>query len=422
MKVLLIGQKIDLNPRMKVPSYALYALRAHWKGQTKVLDFDADVPVEKMLATIQKEKADIVGFSLYIWNFQKLLECAKQVKRPVIFGGPHAETNYAIDDLPSPYPMELRDDCMLVIESSNGCPFRCGYCAITKKKKFVPLSRVFKDIKFAYNHPKVKEVSFTDPDFLANIDRAKAILRIIFKQKYLIPTNFEIYYAHITEEMADLLPNLPKHRFIMGLQSLTPAAQKAMERNLSAESFTEKMQQLKKWNPKAKTQVDIILGLPKDTYEGFLNTLDFVVKLKPTYIVLNYPLYLLPHSKFYMERDRLGFKYSSSLAVIETPEFPKRKMEEALKVAIWTQVFTYYFPELAELFYRNPSTDRLLEWIKVINIDIGKLVDKATLSVAKWNETKRNVLKNICERQDYIAEKIGKLENKKLNNLKSIFC
>ena len=68
---------------------------------------------------------------------------------------------------------------------------------------FFPLERVFADIKSVYNHPRVKEVHFTDSDFFMNQKRAKAILEFIIKQDPDVITYFEINARTVTKDLVN---------------------------------------------------------------------------------------------------------------------------------------------------------------------------------------------------------------------------
>ncbi len=488
LKITLVGQGPDVSARLKTISYAPFALKAYLdfhlpvslknKVKTNVLDFRYDRLPSDMTSRILADEPDIVGFSVYLWNYDRMLECARNIKTVrkdtcIILGGPQvspiaeeviAENPY-IDIIsfasaagevtlldiveaifykrdfntingicyydtngnivktsadvrlinyktsPSPYSggnglFDENIGYMAVIESSRGCPYDCGYCFWGHGKhniEYFPLNRTLEDIEIVCNNTKVKHIYFSDSNLLADIERAETIIKHIIKQKSQVKVSLEINYIHIKESTAKLLTSLPDFQFLLAVQTSNPKALKCIGRTRpSPETFAQKLDELKQWAPEAKYQVDIMLGLPGDDFNGFIQTLDFVLSLEPFYIVLNHPVYLLPGSRFFENREALRLRYTPTppFSVIETDTFPKKDIEQALKIAIWTQVFTFYYPAIAKFFYAMARLDgvriqRLLRWIKTIESKInlfdlhGNLVDVATLSTKRWNRLKK---------------------------------
>ena len=190
--------------------------------------------------------------------------------------------------------------------------------------------------------------------------------------------------------------------------------------------FMKTVNELKQWIHEPKIKIDVMLGLPGDTFDGYMQTLDFVLRLEPFYVCLNYPIYLLPGSRFFENRKSLGLKHTatSPFIVIETPTFPKQQIEKALRISIWVQILTYYYPVIASFFYRVSRTDdarmkRLFCWIEKIEekIDIfsicGNLSEIAiNSSLDEWNMAKKAILRKASEiKSSYaIYSAIGNIE------------
>jgi hypothetical protein len=301
------------------------------------------------------------------------------------------------------------EEYMGIIETSRGCPFGCGYCFWSSDRRrieYFPIERCFADIERVYNHPKVKSVFFTDADFLSDPGRAELILRHISKQKRQVSTIFEYNFAHITETTSKLMASLPDSLFVLAVQTTNPAAISCIGgRRPTPEMFTEKLSLLKTWVPGAVFRVALMLGLPGDNYEGFMGTLDFVLGLEPHYIMLNYPVYLLPGSRFYEQREQLGIFYGCEppFPIIETTSFPKADIERALRFLIWVQILTYYYPAIAKLFHDLARRDgdrvkRIQRWVTEVERQVcimplsEQITDSAILPMNAWNNKKRAIL------------------------------
>jgi len=491
LAITLVGQGPDTSLRLKTMSYAPFALKAYLDShlptslknrvRTEAIDFSWEAAPSAMISRIMLDDPDIVGFSVYLWNYSNILKCAqklKSVKKEIVIvvGGPQVSPiaeevmakNPYIDIIsstprngeitlldivetvsykrdfntvngicyrdnngnivktsievrsisyeasPSPYNGNNRIfdgdiEYMAVIEASRGCPFDCGYCFWGHGKRgveYFPLKRVLKDIEIVYNNPKVKHVYFADSDLISNTERAETIIKHITKQSRQITTDFEINCIYLKESTAKIMATLPGFQFTLSLQSANPNALKCIGRGrASPEVYAKTLGNLKRWVPDAKHKVDVMLGLPGDDLDGFIRTLDFVLSLEPSYIVLSYPVYLLPGSRFFENREAWKLKHSfvPPFSIIETPTFPQRDIEKALRVAIWVQIFTYYYPIVSEFFYNIARSDgiriqRILKWIEAIEEKIDlfgshkSLTDVAIQSTSAWNSAKKDLL------------------------------
>ena len=491
LNITLVGQGPDVSERLKAMSYAPFALRAYLdchlkpeikdKVEVKVIDFDWDILVGDMASQILKDCPQVVGFSVYLWNYHQILECARTLKAAkediiIILGGPQVSPvakdvlleNSSVDIIPfacaageiiladiveaifhekdlsvvngiamrnskgdiiqtssdvrpfdyssAPSPYGRDKDFfaegrqhMAIIESSRGCYSDCGYCAWTHGKQRIesfPMKRILKDIEVLYNNPRIKYVFFTESNFLFDIKRAENILEHVTKQKSRAKSNFEITYNFLTENTTKLMASFYDFWFVLAVQSTNPKALACIGKmRPRPQELLNKRKQVKEWVPKAKHQIDIMLGLPGDDLKGFLETLDFALSLEAHYIVLAYPVYLLPGSRFFKNRDSLGLKYTRTVpySVIETDTFPQSDIEEALRIAIWLQILTFYYPAIARFFYSlarrdNLRIERLMKWVsaieKKVNLFAGcnNLSDVATSSVVEWNKLKKKLL------------------------------
>jgi hypothetical protein len=299
------------------------------------------------------------------------------------------------------------------IETSRGCPFDCGYCFYGKGRRqieYFPLERCFADIERVYNHPKVSFVYFNDADLLSDQGRAEQILRHIRKQKRQVRTGFEINFTHITETTSKLMASLPDFEFLLPVQTTNMAAISCIGGHRPPPTvLAEKLSSLRNWVPDADCLVDIMLGLPRDNYEGFLGTLDFVLGLEPNHININYPVYLLPGSRFYEQREQLGISYESEppYPIIETTSFPKADIERALRLAIWAHILTYYYPAIGKVFFSLARRDgyrvnRLQRWVAEVEKKISimplteEITDSGLLSMNTWNNKKRAIFRDAC--------------------------
>ena len=300
----------------------------------------------------------------------------------------------------------------VTIETSRGCPFDCGYClwgSSREKMEYFSMERVLKEIELIYNNPNVKHVLFVDSNMLLRRERITQIVQHIKKQKYYkaISTRMHLYITSMNEESTKILASLPHFSFDFGLQTANHDALKLISKHrATASQFKGKIELMSKWVPDMKFGVDLMIGLPGDSLGGFKKTLDFCFTLEPHRFFMAYPISIFPGTRFYEERDKLKLHYwhSHPRCILATDDFPEQDMQEAVELATWTQILTYYYPAIANLFYYackeefNGTGLELMErWVGLIDSRVDlfrntKLIEFHENPVKEWYAQKGNLL------------------------------
>lgn len=343
--------------------------------------------------------------------------------------------------IPSPYldgTVQIDNekcDCMVIIESSRGCPFACAYCfwgSGGTKMTYYPTDRTIEEIRDVYSHPSVKQVYFADSDFLIKPDRANVILDAILEYGGdRVISGFEIDANLLREakrEAVEKLAKLPDHKITFAVQTTNPAAHELLGKRAKADQFKKNAEMIRGWVPDIQIYTDVMLPLPGDNLEGFRNTLNFVFSLRPVRFFMNYPLYLLPGTKYFEDRDKLGLIYTDApfRNVMATTEFPVEDVTSAFKLGICSEIFTYYLPGIMNFFYdiseldtKTRRVDRIQRWMDAVESklrlfsDKDDLVEQVTQSVRKLNILKGGILRQACMPQGLkaIYETIIELES-----------
>lgn len=345
--------------------YSLGLLQAcAQKNVSHIDDFEFLLPIYKRIpittAVERLKQADIVVFSVYVWNFMLSLEIAKQIKKNkpqalMVFGGPHVpnkdterflhahpfiditchgegEINfpsllknytkrdwlkvpaisyidengkfiqtsvpYRITDLnkiPSPYLegvfeplMKANPDTMWVglWETNRGCPFSCTYCdwgQATKNKVYTfDSDRLFKEIDW-FSKNKIEFIFCCDANF-AILKRDLEIIKHFAenKRRFSYPKVFSVQSTKdFTEDAYTIYQELQAAGLNKGvslsLQSLNKETLNNIKRkNIPIELFKKIQERLTTLN--IETFTDIILGLPNETYESFVDGVSAVIE------------------------------------------------------------------------------------------------------------------------------------------------
>jgi radical SAM superfamily enzyme YgiQ (UPF0313 family) len=292
--------------------------------------------VEDIVRRINSMKADLVGFSVYIWNFSMVKKILPLLRGSKIIGGPHVrdmEDEYEADvivagDVRLPLldysKLDLNKYEWIPFETSRGCPMGCGYCTWSgSKMRYYPLDYVFEQLDTILVS-KVKWVYLCDSSLLFDKVRAKKILRYCIPFKKQI--RFEFGIGQLDDELIDILLDMPESEFNFGIQTINPKALSVIGRGFNQKVFEKEYSALSGHH---NVTVDLIYGLPEDNFEGYKNSLDYVSSFSPKRILTN-PLILLPGSRFWREKNRYGIEYDKETHLVKsTNTFSEEDMKKA---------------------------------------------------------------------------------------------
>ncbi|MBU0994369.1 MAG: radical SAM protein [Proteobacteria bacterium] len=314
-----------------------------------------------LLEYILEQKPDIIGFSIFSWNIERSVwfsEIIKTVYTPrIIFGGPEITPdnpllkNEAIDfrvfgegeavfinlltdenlwdektgcasaetifrESKSPYLSGLIDPSinqLIYVETQRGCPYKCGFCYYNKGRKNiiqVSIRNVMAALRWAKSN-QVGELSFIDPSLNIRPDLEAFLIEAArINADNTLALSGEIRADHLDEKTADLYQRAGFTGFEIGLQSTNPDALSVMKRKTDLDGFLNGTALLKQRN--ILPRIDLIVGLPGDTCEGFKHSVDFIHENGLSMDVQVFPLSILPGTDFKKNSKKLGICFDPS--------------------------------------------------------------------------------------------------------------
>jgi len=168
-----------------------------------------------------------------------------------------------------------------LIESGRGCPNHCAYCSWGNKDtgmRLFPLERVYGDLKWVSEH-KMEYVGFADSNF-GMFPRDEKITDKILElhRETGYPKKFQVSYA---KDSGERVYNITERLNAAGLckgvtlsfQTMSPEAQKNIGRsNMDIEYYKYLLQKYAEAG--IVTYSELILGLPGETVESFINGIE----------------------------------------------------------------------------------------------------------------------------------------------------
>lgn len=238
-----------------------------------------------------------------------------------------------LDDFPSPYTLDYFSylfqkhstlEFKAIVETNRSCPFKCSFCFWGQSdlnKKIVSHSfEYLRDEADWLGKHGVKYVFCADANFgMYKRDITLAQMYVEIKKKWGYPEKFRVCYGKNATDLifqtAKVLSkaNLSK-TVTLALQSVNPEVLKNIGRsNIKKETFVELQKKYTAEN--IPTYTEIILGLPGETVQTFLDGLEFVLQSSMDNQVFIYHCQILPNTE--MARDDYIKKYN--LKTIKVP-------------------------------------------------------------------------------------------------------
>jgi len=280
-----------------------------------------------------------------------------------------------LDEIPSIYLEEIIESSLIFrkqafLETQRGCRFKYRYCVYHKNLNtitYYSLNRIFAELDHLICTKQVYAIRIFDSIFTSDLKRAKEIIRhlIVLKKdpQIRIPWLYwEFVYTGVDEEFfwlvsclktQDVVKNVkmlkpldrPQHYSDMlknytaincvGIQSFSPAALKSVNRpGMNLEKFSQFMSMVKKHNIVLK--MDIILGLPFETFTSFFHGLEFLIDYyQDTDHILNiHRLQILPGSDLesLVGEYRISYSQTAPHLVYSTNYLTEKEMMRASKL------------------------------------------------------------------------------------------
>ncbi|MBN2870446.1 MAG: DUF4080 domain-containing protein [Campylobacterales bacterium] len=310
----------------------LYANLHELQEQTRIIEFTINEQVQSIAERLLEHSPRIIGIGVYIWNASQTAELIHILKKVspqtiIVLGGPEAgylphrvdlsKADFIISgegevafyelcqkilagippserivraplpDLKSvilPYSTYSDEDVAhryIYVEASRGCPFECEFClsSIDEKVRNFPLDTILSEFEILWERG-VRSFKFIDRTFNLNMRFANAILDFFLSKDPPYFAHFEVIPDHFPESLRSKIAQFPPGalQLEIGIQTLDPVIAAGINRPLKLEKIFENLRFLEN-ETHAHMHLDLIVGLPGESLEGFGANLDKLVSL-----------------------------------------------------------------------------------------------------------------------------------------------
>ncbi len=326
-----------INPNLKIylggpeVSYNAVEIMETYSEVDGIIEGEGEKIVTNLL---KKDEKDVLG----------LYYRSEENKDGIEFNG-HESPIENLDIIPFPYEnWELLENKgkIFYYESTRGCPFRCSYCmsSIEKSVRSFSLPRVKKDL-MTFLEAGVNLVKFVDRTFNLKKDHYMEVWKFLIENYRPDTTfHFEISADLFDDEVIEFLTTVPKDlfQFEIGVQTINDHTMKLIRRKNDLEKLSKNVLAIK---DNIHLHLDLIAGLPKEDFETFKSSFNYVYGLKPEMIQLGF-LKILRGTEISGQIEEFDYKYMGfpPYEVISNDDIT---YEELLKLKDVEEILDFYY-------------------------------------------------------------------------------
>lgn len=201
-----------------------------------------------------------------------------------------------LDEIPIParhlVPMEkyhssanLRGKVTLNIVTSRGCPYRCAYCAgpliFGKTHRFHSTDRVIEEMKLLKEKYKADSIQFFDETFTINRKRVIELCDKIIGERLDLVWSCFTRVNLVDKELLRKMKQAGCYLIFYGLESGVQRLLDLIQKDIRLEHAERAMKITHEAG--IETWASFMLGLPSETREEAEQTIDFAIKVNPTF-------------------------------------------------------------------------------------------------------------------------------------------
>ena len=248
-----------------------------------------------------------------------------------------------LDMIPSPYlngMIPVTETTAVFWEIARGCLFKCDFCVDFShggSLRYHSFSYLEQELKF-FAEKGVTQLTIGCS--IANLSHQQFRKVLAMIEQYLPTAVFEIQVRADLLSKSDIEMLADMNIFLnLGVQTTNQKVHETLFTSFNVERAISNIKYMSNY-PNLMFGIDIMAGLPKMSYEDFLNDLEVVFNLWPISInVLRLSLY--PGTKIYNRMREFGYSIENGYPyrVVENADFNKKDMEKVEEISNGIDLF-----------------------------------------------------------------------------------
>jgi len=168
-----------------------------------------------------------------------------------------------------------------VIMTSRGCPYKCGFCSHLPKVRYRSLDNVIEEIKYVKDQYRTRQFAIKDDSFTVNRKRTMEFCRMLISERLDINWDCTTRVNLIDDELLDIMQEAGCNVIKVGIETGSERIMKEVNKGITLKQAKKAADMLNKhgmfWS------AYFMYGLPTETKEDMLKTLEFMKEFNPPY-------------------------------------------------------------------------------------------------------------------------------------------
>jgi radical SAM superfamily enzyme YgiQ (UPF0313 family) len=318
-----------------------------------------------------------------------------------------------LSNIPSPWKIDIADLSILSTysmfwEISRGCRYSCTFCGwgYNPSLRYFSQKRIKDEIEIFSSYKEEEYGLFYVLDSTFNINKnAIEIIDLLANKVPKAACTFSVRAEFFNEDFAANLSKLKNVFVRVGVQSIHSEVLRAVNR---APFNKEKMIEMRDLCQKYSINlgIDLIFGLPTDTYEGFCESIDVISDLQVdnvTTITLMIPDKL----ELFKQREKWKFEIQENYPnfLLSSSTMSREDMARATRLSIVCN---------ALLANGKVFGSDLIPLLKPLNMRPSEFLERLAINLGIKSESRNSI-------QDQRPEFYGNIKQKGLNLLEALY-
>lgn len=227
--------------------------------------------------------------------------------------------------------------------TSRGCPFFCTFCLwpqvmYGRKIRYRNIGNVIEEIKELKEKYKIKEFYFDDDTFTLDEKRVINLCKAIIKNKINLPWDCLGRVNMVTKKMLYWMKKAGCILIRYGVESGSQEILNRCKKGFTTDDIKRAFKMTHELG--IKTHATVMFGLPGETKETIKKTIDFILKLNPSYVqfAIATPY---PGTEYYNEVKKNGWLIAKNWSdydpigksPVSYPNLSAKEINQAIKIA-----------------------------------------------------------------------------------------
>ncbi|MCP4153715.1 MAG: radical SAM protein, partial [bacterium] len=171
----------------------------------------------------------------------------------------------------------------IALQTTRGCPYKCAYCHKIWPKTHVyrPARHIFEEVRYHYEMG-CRRFVILDDVFNLNRENSAMFFKLVIRHGLKI----QIFFPNglrgdtLTKEYIDLMIEAGTVHIGLSLETASPGLQKSLGKYLNLDKFRRNVEYLCNTHPQVFLELFTMHGLPGETEEEAMLTLNFIKSMK----------------------------------------------------------------------------------------------------------------------------------------------